>query len=545
MQDIIDIADTQEPLVIQIDTIERELKKLKNKKAPDKNGWRNEMLKYGGDEMKISLHKIYDKILNEMSIPSEWEMMQIKSTYKQKGEMTNIKNRRGLILTSIVGKFFEKVIMRENEGSVEISKYQNGGRKKRSTKDNWLALMAILDNAKRSNETCHLLFADAEKCFDNLWLEDCLIDLKRSGMREREVAMILKLNEKAKIEIVTPYGSTNRIEITRIVKQGTVYGPQLYCVNTDKVNSMSEKSSVLVSPEVDIGSMIYVDDIMAGGNKETVEAAGRNLREMEKKKGYTFNVGEAKTQYITVKRGQKAEQEPEITLSQGIVTKTKHYKFLGNYINELGNVERQIEEVEKKISGMIMEMKRLTKDCELGCKTTDARIFLYQKTVVLSITYNLEMWTKLRICDQERIERVQSKAIKQMFNLPQGTPYWGLLAETGIRPIQSIIEYHRMMFFHKVLNGGDSLSADIIRSHDELATETWTSETKKIGKKYNLDMTIQKIKNIKKSEWKRQVKDKIKCNIEEQWQEKLGRMKKLRHLRQSNHGQKEYLKETT
>ena len=64
--------------------------------------------------------------------------------------------------------------------------------------------MAILDNAKRSNETCHLLFADSEKCFDKLWLEDCLIDLKKAGMWEREVAMILKLNEKAKIEILTP-----------------------------------------------------------------------------------------------------------------------------------------------------------------------------------------------------------------------------------------------------------------------------------------------------------------------------------------------------
>ena len=250
-----------------------------------------------------------------MDIPSEWEMMQIKSIYKNKGEMTNIKNRRGLFLTSIVGKLFEKVIMKETEGSVEISKYQNGGRKKRSTKDNWLALMAILDNAKRSNETCHLLFTDAEKCFDKLWLEGCLIDLKKAGMREREVAMILKLNEKAKIEILTPYGTTNEIETTRIVKQGTVYGPQLCCVSTDQVNNMGERSAVLVSPNVEIGNMIYVDDIVAGGNKDTVEAAGRNLREMEKKKGYTFNVGEAKTQYLTIKNGLKAEKETNITLS--------------------------------------------------------------------------------------------------------------------------------------------------------------------------------------------------------------------------------------
>ena len=48
------------------------------------------------------------------------------------------------------------------------------------------------------------------------------------------------------------------------------------------------------------------------------------------------------------------------------------------------------------------------------------------------MTFNLEMWTKLRKSDLECLERIQSKALKQMFNLPQGTPYWGILAETGI-----------------------------------------------------------------------------------------------------------------
>eukprot|EP00111_Clytia_hemisphaerica_P022296 TCONS_00065537-protein len=154
----------------------------------------------------------------------------------------------------------------------------------------------------------------------------------------------------------------------------------------------------------------------------------------------------------------------------------------------------------------------------LGSKTADARIFLYQKTIVPSITYNLEMWTKLRKSDLEKLERIQSKALKQMFNLPQGTPYWGILAETGIWPLQSVVEYHRLMFVQKVVNDGDSLSAEIITDHDGMAAETWTSETKRIGRKYNLDMSLQKIKTIKKSEWKRKVKDGIKNDIAAQWQ---------------------------
>ena len=55
-------------------------------------------------------------------------------------------------------------------------------------------------------------------------------------MREREIVMLLKLNERAKMKIETPYGQTKGIESTRIVKQGTVYRPRTCCVSTDQIN---------------------------------------------------------------------------------------------------------------------------------------------------------------------------------------------------------------------------------------------------------------------------------------------------------------------
>ena len=51
-----------------------------------------------------------------------------------------------------------------------------------------------------------------------------------------------------------------------------------------------------MAPAVEMKSMIFVDDIFDGGSTEVVERAGRNLNKMEETKGFTFNVGEAKTQ---------------------------------------------------------------------------------------------------------------------------------------------------------------------------------------------------------------------------------------------------------
>ena len=96
-----------------------------------------------------------------------------------------MKNRRGNFLTSILGKIFEKVLLNKVEGSIRISRSQNGGRKNRSTKDNWLALLPIVDRNKNLGRNTHVMFVDAEKCFDKLWLEDSLVDITMNDLKRK------------------------------------------------------------------------------------------------------------------------------------------------------------------------------------------------------------------------------------------------------------------------------------------------------------------------------------------------------------------------
>ena len=290
--------------------------------------------------------------------------------------------------------------------------------------------------------------------------------------------------------------------------------------------------------------MVFVDDIMAGGGTDTVEEAGKNLKEMERKKGYTFNVGEGKTQYLTIRNGKKPEEEPEIELTNGKVMKTEEYKFLGNWIDSKGTVERQLDEVERRTIGMTRELTRLTNDSELGRCATDAKLIMYEKTVVPSLTFNLEMWTKLRQGDWDRLEKIQAKALKSIFCLPNSTPYWGILGETGIWPLKSVVIYHRLMYMHNIMNSEDSrLAKRIVMGQQEIEGENWTRETERIGKEYNIDMD--KVTEKKKSEWKREIKDEIEKEIEGMWIQKAKSMKKMRHVKEGKFGKRKYMMEST
>ena len=491
------------------------------------------MLKEGGEEMVKSLMKIFNKIMIEEKTPEEWEEMIVKSVHK-KGKREDIKNRRGLFLTNIISKVFEKALMERME--VNTSIFQNGGKKERSVKDNWIAIMAVIDSNKRKNENTTILFADAEKCFDQLWLEDCLIDLHEAGMREREIHVLLEMNKTARMKISTPYGKTEEIHLEKIVKQGTVYGPQLCCASTDKINSVGTAHPVVVSPGVEIKNLIYVDDIAAVGNKEMVEEAGKNLKIMEDQKGFVFNT--EKTNYINIRTGREKEEEVIINVTKGRIEKKEEYKYLGNWITTNGTVEKQLEVIENKMEGMIKEVMRLGKEEELGVYAVQARLLMYERTIVPTMTFNLEVWTKLRESDWKRLEKMQAKALKRILMLPISTPYWGILQQTGIWPIRERINYHRLMLYENLMTSdNERLGKVVVMGQRHVGGTNWLSETEKTAKR--LGMTL-KVEEMTKEQWKKKVKGKTEGEIEKQWKEKR-EMKKLRHVREQRFQRQEYL----
>ena len=58
----------QQPMVMSREEIKKGIKSLKWKKAADKNGWKNEMIKEGGEEMEKSLEIIFNKIMEELTL---------------------------------------------------------------------------------------------------------------------------------------------------------------------------------------------------------------------------------------------------------------------------------------------------------------------------------------------------------------------------------------------------------------------------------------------------------------------------------------------
>ena len=132
---------------------------------------------------------------------------------------------------------------------------------------------------------------------------------------------------------------------------------------------------------------MYIDDIGAAGSRTTINELGKNLRQMEREKGVTFNL--EKTNAMLMGKA-KNDTEMDIQLKNGLVREVEEHKFLGNWLNKKGNMDKQIDELEKKAEEIIVEIKWITKEEDLGMLSTDARLLIYARTAVPSITNNLE-----------------------------------------------------------------------------------------------------------------------------------------------------------
>ena len=87
-----------------------------------------------------------------------------------------IGNYRGVFLVPIASLIFEKLLKNRVTPHLEenMTKFQTGGRQGKGVVDNLFILRGIIDHAKYLGRELWLTFYNIEKCFERLWLEDCI-----------------------------------------------------------------------------------------------------------------------------------------------------------------------------------------------------------------------------------------------------------------------------------------------------------------------------------------------------------------------------------
>ena len=76
--------------------LNKALKSFKNNKARDAIGHTYELFKYGGTDLKLSLLKLFNLVKERQVYPEIFQLSNISSIYKKKGEKSDLNNDRDI-----------------------------------------------------------------------------------------------------------------------------------------------------------------------------------------------------------------------------------------------------------------------------------------------------------------------------------------------------------------------------------------------------------------------------------------------------------------
>ena len=149
-------------------------------------------------------------------IPLEWNNMWIKVLKNNKGSSKKHNNYRGIFIVPIISVIFEKLLKNTITPTLEqtMSKFQNGCMRGKGVVDNLFLLRGLLDHAKYLGKEVWVTFYDIEKCFDSLWLQDCINSLWENGIKDDILSLVYFLNTKANV-VKSPFGETKPFNLLK------------------------------------------------------------------------------------------------------------------------------------------------------------------------------------------------------------------------------------------------------------------------------------------------------------------------------------------
>ena len=393
-----------------------------------------------------------------------------------------------------------------------MSEMQTAGKKQRSTMDSIVIASAIIEQRRIEKSNTYIFFADAVKCFDKLWLRDCIIELAKLGYSKNDLEILYKLNETAQVKIYTPYGDTENIEIKEVVKQGTTDGSIMCCASTARVNEIGEKV-ICKYGNIEIGMPVFMDDIAAIGGADTIRKRIRNCRKMETEKKIQY--GLKKTKYLTIRTGREKQEQIEEEVKEGKIDEVATYSYLGIMLNKEGNLKEHIKETESKASRIIREINGISSKQNVGQEEIRVKIKLFETCLILAILYGFKAWGKILKSEMQAIEKIQNQSSKKILQLPVTTSFTGLLMETGIWPEKERIEYSTLMLIHSIISSNkERISQKIILEQRKKGIiNTLYEIAKEVGE--SIRMNIDQAEKIKKINMEKKVKTKIKGKIQQ------------------------------
>ena len=335
-----------------------------------------------------------NKALTNRQIPSQWSVLNIVPIPKT-GDLSLGSNYRGISLSSIVAKIYNKMILNRIRPKLDphLRPNQNGFRAGRTTVSQILALRRIIEGIKEYNPAV-MTFIDFKKAFDMIHRGQMLKILVAYDIPEELTTAIADTYSNTKAKVITPDGETDAFQIYSGVLQGDTLAPYLFVIVLDYAlrqaiqgreedlgfrltRRLSSRKRAVVVTDLD-----FADDIaLLSEQVEQAQELLKRVKEPAKQIGLEMNA--KKTKCLSFNHSEQVEVMIDSGTQLEVV---KDFKYLGAWID---NTEADVKSRKAAAWRACNKLTRIWKsDLSRTIKNS-----LLTATVESVLLYGSEAWT--------------------------------------------------------------------------------------------------------------------------------------------------------
>ena len=208
-------------------------------------------------------------------------------------------------------------------------------------------------------------------------------------------------------------------------------------------------------------------------------------------------------------------------------------KYLGDVISTDGRNIKNIKARISKGTGISNKILTLLDGIPFGRHYFEIGMILRDSLLVSSMLFNSEAWYNLTSSELDLLETIDVAFLRQLLKAPKGTPKEMLFLELGCMPLRDIIRERRFVFLHYLLNEDSaSMVNKFLKSQLKNRTKRdWVTSVQADLDSLGLgDLTMERIKNMKKTSFMNMIKERNELKTFEKLQLKKKSHSKVKNI---------------
>ena len=378
--------------------------------------------------------------------PSKLKMGKVVPIHK-KGNRHDPNNYRPISLLSAINKIIEKVLYKRLYEFFEkfniIFRYQFGFRQDYSTT---MALIEITDLIRQQIENKNVtvgIYIDLTKAFDLVNHSILMQKLENYGVRDKALKLIRSyLTERTQYTFVDSSKSDIRY-IECGVPQGSVLGPLLFLIYVNDFVNCTDAKMRLFADDTNV----FISDKDPAVAKQQAEECLQKLNSWLS--ANKLLLSEQKTNFSVFMPHNKIVPDflNTIRIGRKLIFRTRSCKYLGLILDDKLCFDEHINQLSKDLMKVIYAFRIIT-----NWVPEREKMKLYHAYFHSKIQYGLEIYGNAANKYIKKIEILQHRALKALFNLDWLTPTAELYNTYKVLSVKDLFSYKVVQFVHKQLS---------------------------------------------------------------------------------------------